>query len=67
MLNKHIFFLPDQKMTVVNVHTKFNFLSFPIFLMGINFIIYKFQNLKFNFSHAWDPESGKNHPGSWIF
>jgi hypothetical protein len=30
--NKPYFFLPDQMITVVNVHTKCNFSSFSIFL-----------------------------------
>jgi hypothetical protein len=46
------FFLPDQMITVANDHTKFYFSSFSIFFKGINFIIYQFYYLKFNFGHV---------------
>jgi hypothetical protein len=49
MFKISIFFLPDQMITVVNDHTKFNFSYFYIFFQGINFIIYQFHYLKFNF------------------
>jgi hypothetical protein len=57
--------------TEVNVHTKYNFSSFSIFLKWINFKNYKLHYLKFNFSHLWDPGSEirdleKIHPGSRI-
>jgi hypothetical protein len=55
--NKPIFFLPEQMITIVNVHTKFYFSSFSIFLKVINFKVYKFHNLKFNFSRVKDPRS----------
>jgi hypothetical protein len=32
--NKHIFFLPDQMMNVVNIHIKFNFLHFFYIFQG---------------------------------
>jgi hypothetical protein len=56
-----LFFLPDQMITVVNDHRKFNFSSFSIFFKGINFTIYQFHYLKFNFwsclgSGIRDPE-----------
>jgi hypothetical protein len=41
-------------MHVVNVHTKFNFSYFSIFLKEIHLIIYKFHFPKFNISHDWD-------------
>jgi hypothetical protein len=63
-----IFFLPDQMITVVNDHTKFNFSSFSIFFKGIHFIIYQFHYFKFNFGQVWDPRSGirkKIIPDPW--
>jgi hypothetical protein len=39
-----IFFSPDQMITIVNDHTKFNFSSFIYFSSpGINLIIYQFH------------------------
>jgi hypothetical protein len=77
LLTEIYFFSPDQMITEVNFHTKFNFLSFSIFLKGINFLNYQFHYLKFNFSHVWDPGSGKKSSrililgvkstGSWIW
>jgi hypothetical protein len=56
---------PDYQMiTVVNVHTKYNFSSFSILFKLKNFIIYagKFHSLKFNFCHVWDPGSDIKDP-----
>jgi hypothetical protein len=55
--------MSDQMITDVNVHTKYNFSSFSIFLKRINCEIHKLHYLKvnlFNFSHLWDPGSGQN-------
>jgi hypothetical protein len=39
------FFLPDQMITVVNDHTKFNFSSFRYFFKGKNYKFYQFHYL----------------------
>jgi hypothetical protein len=57
---------PFLMITVGNVHTKVDFSSFSIFLKGLNFIIYQFYYLKFNFSHVWDPRSEIRDPRSGI-